>query len=283
MGEVCTEDRDDTVAYLGDGSDALHLSFYLDFAMVKWSAERFRESVGWLEAHIPADGWPCYYLNNHDLSRTFTRLGGGRHAEARAKVAAAMLLTLQRHPHHLRRRGDRDADEQGAAGRDEGPPRHEVLAAFAGQGRRPHAHAVERREERRLQLRASRGSPWIRRTPRGTWSTRTAIRARCSTGTGRLIRLRASRPALSIGSYRVIEDAPRGVYAYVRESEGEKVAVLLNFTSRPITVRFGPDELAGEVLTTLLSSQGDGSGSGGRRPLHLRPLEILIVEIGASS
>ena len=32
MGEVCTEERDDTVAYLGDGSDGLHLSFYLDFA-----------------------------------------------------------------------------------------------------------------------------------------------------------------------------------------------------------------------------------------------------------
>ena len=98
MGEVCSEERDDTVAYLSDGSDGLHLSFYLDFARVKWSAERFRESVGWLEEHIPADGWPCYYLNNHDLARTFTRLGGGRHAEARAKVAAAMLLTLRGTP-----------------------------------------------------------------------------------------------------------------------------------------------------------------------------------------
>jgi alpha-glucosidase len=164
MGEVCTDERDDAVAYLGDGSDTLHLSFYLDFAMVKWSAERFRESVGWLEEHIPADGWPCYYLNNHDLSRTFTRLGGGRFAEARAKVAAAMLLTIRGTPIIY-------------AGEEIGMPMSRVPW-------RVMKDPIGRRYWPLSRGRDGARTPmqWSRRMPSATWRARMRTPAHCSTG-----------------------------------------------------------------------------------------------------
>ena len=183
MGEVCSDERDDTVAYLGDGSDALHLSFYLDFARVRWSAERFRESVGWLEEHIPADGWPCYYLNNHDLSRTFTRLGGGRYAEARAKVAAAMLLTLRGTPIIY-------------AGEEIGMPMSKVPRRVMkdplgtkywplSQGR-DGARTPMQWDSRPTpdSPPASRGFPWIPAIQPGTWSASPRTPTPCSTGTG---------------------------------------------------------------------------------------------------
>jgi alpha-glucosidase len=266
MGEVCTDERDDAVAYLGDGSDTLHLSFYLDFAMVKWSAERFRESVGWLEEHIPADGWPCYYLNNHDLSRTFTRLGGGRFAEARAKVAAAMLLTIRGTPIIY-------------AGEEIGMPMSRV------------PWRVMKDPIGRRYWPLSRGRDGAR-TPM-QWSA--GKNAGFTSGKGwlpvdpshaqRNVESQDADPGSLLNWYRriirAIEDTPRGVYAYVRESGGEKLAVYLNFAARAITVRVPGDELGGAAFRTLISTHSGGDDKPAR-PSHvrLRPYEVLILEIG---
>ena len=280
MGEVCTDERDDAVAYLGDGSDTLHLSFYLDFARVRWGAERFRESVGWLEEHIPAGGWPCYYLNNHDMSRTFTRLGGGRFAEARAKVAAAMLLTLRGTPIIY-------------AGEEIGMPMSKVPRRVMkdplgtkywplSQGR--DGARTPMQWDASPNAGFTRGEPWLPVDP--CYTTRNVERQSADPGSlltwyRRLIRLRAERPALHVGDYRVIDDVPRGVYAYVRQWENERLAVVLNFTSRAVTL---PERLDGSAVgawTTLLSSHDGEAGparGGGRR---LRPHEVLILEAGA--
>jgi alpha-glucosidase len=281
MGEVATDERDDAVAYLGDGSDALHLSFYLDFARIRWSAERFRESVGWLEDNIPADGWPCYYLNNHDLSRTFTRLGGGRHAEARAKVAAAMLLTLRGTPIIY-------------AGEEIGMPMSRVPWRVMkdpigtnywplSQGRDGARTPMQWSAKRNAGF--TSGKPWL---PVDSSHAERNVEDQDTDADSllnwyrRLIRLRGSRPALHIGSYRVIEDTPKGVYAYVRESGDEKVAVFLNFTTRDLALHEPTLEFVDAACKTLLSTHGDAA-SKPTNPLRirLRPHEVLILEIGA--
>jgi alpha-glucosidase len=47
-----------------------------------------------------------------------------------------------------------------------------------------------------------------------------------------LIALRRATPALRLGSYRAVDAAP-DVYAYVREHEGRRVLVALNFAPLP--------------------------------------------------
>jgi len=279
MGEVCTEERDDAVAYLGDGSDSLHLSFYLDFARVRWSAERFRESVGWMEEHIPTEGWPCYYLNNHDLSRTFTRLGGGKHAEARAKVAAAMLLTLRGTPIIY-------------AGEEIGMPMSKIprhvmhdplgtkywpLSVGRDGARTPMHWSAEKNAG------FTSGVPWLPADPshahrnvedqeRDPESLLNWYRS--------LISLRTGRLALHAGNYRVLGTTPSGVYAYVRELRDEKIAVFLNFSARAVTFPAQADELAGNVCRTLLSTHGEGDGEPmALSHIRLRPHEVLILEI----
>ncbi len=277
MGEVCTDERDDAVAYLGDGSDTLHLSFYLDFARVRWSAERFRESVGWLEEHIPAEGWPCYYLNNHDMSRTFTRLGGGRFAEARAKSGCRDAAHVEGNSHHLRRRGDRDADEQGASARDEGSARHEVLAAIQGRD----GARTPMQWDATPNAGFTSGEPWL--PVDSCYTTRNVERQSKDPNSllswyRRLIRLRAAKPALHVGDYRVIDDVPLGVYAYVRQWENERVAVVLNFTPRTVSLPEGLDASAAEDWTRLLSSHDGEAGSARGAHRRLRPHEVLILE-----
>ncbi len=276
MGEVYTDAREEAVAYVGDGSDALHLAFYLDFALCHWSAEEFRESVGWLEAQLPAQAWPCYYLNNHDLPRTYSRLGRGGDAEARAKVAAAMLLTLRGTPIVY-------------YGEEIGMPASKVPRQLMDDplGKRFWPMPLGR-DGSRTPMHWSSGSgagftsgdPWlpcdpssvIRNVERQAGESGSLLNwYRC------LIQLRAQQPALRTGSYRAAEDAPTGVYAYLRESADDSVAVLLNFTSRSVRFQSPLELLEGRAWKTLISTDGAEGGPRELSDLQLRPNEAVVL------
>ena len=277
MGEVFTDVSDDVTSYLGDGSDALHLSFYLDFARRRWSAEHFRESVDWLDANTPEAAWPCYYLNNHDLVRSPSRLGGGRHADARAKVAAAMLLTLRGTPIIY-------CGEE--IGMPMSPIPRRVMKDPLGvtywplsQGRDGCRTPMQWSSGRNAGF--TSGEPWLP-VDRGYATRNVEVQDGQSdsllTWYRDLIRLRAERPALHLGTYRAIEDAPRGVYAYVRQSGAEQLAVFLNFTARTIDLQ-GCGAAAGAQCMTLLSSHARERGMPAGSPLQLRPHEALVMQL----
>jgi alpha-glucosidase len=277
MGEVFTDVNDDVTAYLGESDDALHLSFYLDFARRKWSAERFRESVGWLEEHLPEGAWPCYYLNNHDLARSLTRLGGGRHAEARAKVAAAMLLTLRGTPILY-------------CGEEIGMPMSNIpyrvmkdplgtmywpLTMGRDGARTPMHWSAERNAG------FTTGDPWL---PVDRYHKTRNVEEEDTRPDSllnwyrQLIGARARRASLHAGGYRMIESAPKGVYAYVREHEDDCTAVLLNFTSRVVDMPAESTRFAAPGSEVVLSTH---PGTDGARGIRLRPYEALILDIGA--
>jgi alpha-glucosidase len=70
----------------------------------------------------------------------------------------------------------------------------------------------------------------------------------------RVIWLRHGSPALRAGSYRSLR-APRGVFAYVREADGERLMVTLNFLDRSSRVSIA--ENADVVLSTSDGRTGD--------------------------
>jgi alpha-glucosidase len=276
LGEVFTDVDEDVTAYLGNGSDALHLSFYLDFARCPWSARRFRASVDWLEAHLPDHAWPCYYLNNHDLSRTFTRLGGLRHGEARAKVAAAMLLTLRGTPIlyageelGMRTSTLNPLTMKDPLGRSYWPVNHGRDGCRTPMQWTPGPQAG-----------FTTGQPWL---PVDRSHTRVNVESEDSDPKSllnwyrALIRLRSERPALHSGSYRALDGTPRGVYAYVREHASGRVAVFLNFTPWPARVSVLTD--AGD-WTPLLSTHEVDAATPSQRRVRLRPHEVLLLSVG---
>lgn len=233
LGEVYTDRPEDCLACLGDGTDALHLAFYLNFATRWWHARDYRRAVEWLEAHIPPSAWPCYYLNNHDLPRTYSRLSrrNRRDAEPRAKIAAAMLLTLRGTPiiyygeeigmptSHLPRREFDDP-----VGRRTWP-----LPLGRDGSRTPMQWTAEEGAGFTL------GEPWL--PVDGSHAVRNVTAERDDPQSllawyRQLIRLRAETPALREGSYRTIPGTPKDVFAYMREADGQRVAVFLNFAGR---------------------------------------------------
>jgi alpha-glucosidase len=277
MGEVFSDTPVDCVTFLGDGTDALHMSFYLDFIRRKWSASEYRDSVGWLEEHIPVDGWPCYYLNNHDLKRTYGRLGGSRDADAKAKVTAAMLLTLRGTPIIYN-------------GEEIGMPTAKVPKALMDDplGRKFWPLQVGRDGSRTpMHWSAAHNAgfsshePWLPVDP--SHAVRNVEHQAGSPGSlldwyRRLIALRRSRPALQVGSYRAVHGVPEGVYAYLREAGPDAVAVFLNFTGRTLEIPRPTDVLGDGAWRTLESSHAGEGRKVELAGLRLRPYEALLLE-----
>jgi alpha-glucosidase len=70
--------------------------FNFSLLWAPWNATRWAERVVESEAALnPIGAWPVWVLSNHDTPRHRTRYGG---SEARARVAAAVLLTLRGTP-----------------------------------------------------------------------------------------------------------------------------------------------------------------------------------------
>ncbi|MCB0220595.1 MAG: alpha-glucosidase [Chrysiogenetes bacterium] len=98
VGEVFSETPDARLAAscLGRG-DELHLSFDFSLMYTKWSAGAFRARLREYHESIHEKAWPCTVLSNHDQPRSLTRFGG-RDAHERAKVLAALLMTMRGTP-----------------------------------------------------------------------------------------------------------------------------------------------------------------------------------------
>ncbi len=272
MGEVFTDKPQDCIAYLGNGTDRLHLSFYVDFVRQRWGAEGFRASVQWMEDHIPECGWPCYYLDNHDLVRSYTRLGGRSNADARARVAAAMLLTLRGTPiiYYGQELGMPQSRISRRHMRDPVGRRFWPLPVGRDGARTPMQWSGE--------ARAGFGTaePWLpvhRSSARCNTAAESADPGSLLNWYRRLLVLRTKHRALREGSLRMIEDAPRNVLAYTREHETERIAVALNFSARRIAMRL-PDDT--RSWCPLLSTH-DRAGSCAAG-CDLAPYEALIVE-----
>jgi len=89
------EEPEVSASYLGRG-DELNLAFDFSIMYDKFRAGSFLKTlIHWYNS-IPAEGWPCHVLSNHDKSRAFKRLAKG--STQKAKLLAALLLTQKGTP-----------------------------------------------------------------------------------------------------------------------------------------------------------------------------------------
>ncbi|MCB1027596.1 MAG: DUF3459 domain-containing protein, partial [Microthrixaceae bacterium] len=74
------------------GKPALHLVFAFDFLAAPYRASTLRRLISTFERDYPSPHLPALVLENHDRSRSLSRLGGDL---AKARVMATLLLTLR--------------------------------------------------------------------------------------------------------------------------------------------------------------------------------------------
>jgi alpha-glucosidase len=248
VGEIGVRDLRRHVRYYGE-DDELQLSFNFHFLEQPWVAERFRAVVEEWERLLPEHAWPDYTLSNHDRSRATTRYG-----VERAGVAAVMLLTLRGTPFIYY------GEEIGMT--DVPIPSNRIVD-------------VDDRDPERTPMQWD-ASPKAGFTSGDAWLPLAAEHAKRNVAAQRddpaslfslyrrLNWLRKSSPALRRGSFRTVR-APRGVFAYAREADRERVLVALNFTDAAQTVSLGVGS-----SRVLLSTRHDRDGA---------PVDLARVEL----
>ncbi|MCB0970905.1 MAG: alpha-glucosidase [Acidimicrobiales bacterium] len=75
-----------------DGRPGLHLVFLFEFLASRYSADAYRRLIEQYERDFPAPLAPTYVVENHDRTRSLSRLGGDLD---KARVLATLLCTLR--------------------------------------------------------------------------------------------------------------------------------------------------------------------------------------------
>jgi alpha-glucosidase len=228
--------------YYGTGEDELHLGLNLPFNKLPYRAASFRAAVAELEHRLPAGAWPNYGLSNHDRPRHASRFddGSGELGQARARVAATLLLTLRGTPflYYGEEIGMTDVAEAARVGRDV-------------QGR--DAARTPMQWDSSANAGFTQGTPWLPVPDDHRTRNVAAQRADPSSLLSlyrELIALRRRSPALREGRFVPLR-SPGDVFAYARVTANERVVVALNFSSRPRRLRMRQD--ADVVLATSLA------------------------------
>jgi glycosidase len=235
VGEVYIMDPVEVARYYGK-NDELHLAFNFSFLNASWSADAFRDEFERFQKLVGRRGWPDHVLSSHDAPRHASRYDHATLGEARARLAALMLLTLRGTPFLYQ------GEEIGM--RNVPIPADRLQDPLAQR-----LHPKLSRDPSRTPLPWEPGpgggfttaEPWL---PMGDdTDTRNVTTQRTEAGSllhlyRAALDLRRRTPALHRGSYRR-RTAPENVYAFERRHDGERAVVALNFGDAPATVSLG--------------------------------------------
>ncbi|HZN13208.1 MAG TPA: alpha-amylase family glycosyl hydrolase [Acidimicrobiales bacterium] len=241
VGEVYILSTAKVAEYYGNG-DELHLAFNFPPLHAPWDAVAWRRRIDRVLAEIvPRDAWPTWVLSNHDNPRHRTRYGGG---EARARAAAVLLLTLAGTPflYAGEELGLEDAIVPPDRVVDPGG-RDPCRAPVPWDATPPHGWAT-----------ADTWLPWPPEPDRRNTAALTDDPGSILHLYRRLLAARRVSDGLAIGAMRLL-DAPDGVVAYERASDGDRRVVVVNFTDASVAV-----DVPGPPATVEVSSDGVDEG-----------------------
>jgi len=256
--------------------DEAHLAFAFGLMQAPWNPRTFQRTIDNWERSLPEGAWPCWVLSNHDQPRHISRWGSGALGEARAKVAAALLLTLRGTPFLYY--GEELGLRQGHIPRAEivDPPGKRYWPFYKGRdgARTPMQWNAGPNAGFGL------GKPWMR-------LSRDADRINVEREQSepdsllnlyrRLIALRKATPALRQGAYRSLIERPTEALVYLREHAGQRVLVCLNFAARPAHIDLSLAEgREWKVLLSTATRSGEGMRAAGEVTLYAN--EALLLE-----
>jgi alpha-glucosidase len=213
------------IAYYGAPQfDGVHLPFNFALAELdEWEPHALGQLISAYEAALPDGAWPNWVLGNHDKPRILGRVG-----ERRARLAQMLLLTLRGTPTLYY------GDEIGM--RDVEIPPDLVVdpqgKRSPGYGRDPERTPMQWDASPNAGFCRPDVEPWLPLP--GDYREANVEAQREDPGSmlslvRRLVRLRREHPPLALGSYRELESGEAPVVAYLREHEGNRVLVALNF------------------------------------------------------
>lgn len=256
------------VRYYGENGSELHLPFNFRLMWQPWSAKAMRASVDEMEAALPPGAWPNYVLGNHDQPRLSTRFGG----QAQARLAGMMLLTLRGTPTVYY--GDELGMPNGVI-----PPEkiQDPQGINLGAERSRDVARTPMQWDASANAGFSTVDPWL------PVSDNYQVNNVASQGQDpasslnyyrQLFRLRRTNPALYGGSYAPV-DVEEECFVYIREGQGQRKLVALNFAGSHTTVTTGLEGKGRLDLSTHMDRDREVS----LNCIKLHPYEGIIVDL----
>ena len=281
IGEAAADTPGGPASFYGQGDNELHLVF--DFRLMKsrWCADSFRQFLSQHVPSIPKGGWPTIVMSNHDQPRHIDRYGSGGDAEARARAAALLLLTMPGTPflYYGEEIGMRNGKLRYRDLRD---PYTKRFWPFRP-GRDPARTPMQ--WDSSLQAGFTTTRPWLPVPPDSSQRNVAAEAADPHSLWSlyrQLLALRRMSPALSRGDYHVIEGSPRDCLLYERAARTEagtveRMLVAVNFSERPCEFALPSGSSQGVVMVSTNPDAVDAKWNPAR--IHLGPDEGRLVRL----
>ncbi|MCX8000432.1 MAG: alpha-amylase family glycosyl hydrolase, partial [Leptospiraceae bacterium] len=257
-------------------NDELHMAFNFSFLYTKWDPIKFAKVIEEQEKAMGDVIWPNYTLSNHDQPRHFSRYKKRKSGVQRAKVAAAMLLTLRGTPflYYGEEIGMESEWIPKKYIQDPLGKRYWPLFVGRDRARQPMCWTDE------VYAGFSRVEPWlpvsknkdlinVARQEKDPTSLLSFYKA--------LIRLRKKEIALRRGSLRLTIKENPYILGYERIHDNEKILILLNFSDRER--RFSPPPSLSPRGKVLLSTHRAESVNYNLDIIQLYPYEVNILKI----
>jgi alpha-glucosidase len=256
------------VTYYGAHGSGVHLPFNFQLINIPWNARTIERAVNNYEAALPPHGWPNWVLGNHDQPRIASRVGCRQ-----ARVAAMLLLTLRGTPTMYY--GDEIGMHNTPIQPDQVQDPFEKITPGLGLGRDPQRTPMQWTGEPGAGF--SSGKPWLPLAP--DFGQKNVDRLRDDpqsmlTLYRRLLALRKSEPALSIGDYHHVP-TEGNLLAYLREWGERQFLVVMNLCQQGCTFGSEFPIARGRIA---ISTHLDRGGEKIEGSVTLRPDEGVIID-----
>jgi alpha-glucosidase len=229
LGELAISSWQEWASYYGTDLDELHLPFNFGLLGIRWNAWAIQQVVDACEAVVPVGAWPNYVLGNHDERRIASRIG-----KVQARVGMLLLLTLRGTPTLYY--GDELGMRDGEIPRDRRQDPWERTLPGLNLGRDPARTPMQWNASPNAGFCPAEIKPWLPIAP-DFEQANVEVQRRSPTSllslTRALLTLRRAKPALTKGSYRVVESGSQSCFAYLREEGKQRLLIALNFSAEP--------------------------------------------------
>ncbi len=254
-----------------------------------YSLAHFKEVFSRWDSAFASNGWLSVFLANHDQARMVSRFGNDSAAfrEPSSKMLTTFIMTMRGTPYYYF--GDElgmtnagftsisqyrdmptlnEYQHQKNIGGNIDSFLREVQFSCRDNGRTPFQWDAT------ANAGFTTGKPWISINANHT----TINRAAQETGPNsvlnyfrKAVQLRKDNKVLVYGKYALVDKDNPDVYAYTRELNGKKFLILLNFKSKPATVRTGVDVSKAKLLLDNYANPGNGE--------TLQPYEAAVYDL----
>lgn len=264
-----------------DRNDGFHLVFLFDFAgLLPWqrTAKWFRSVLAAFERYFPPPFQPTYVFGSHDLRRLMSRIGDDLEL---GRVLALLQLTARGVPTVYM--GEEIAMTDRFIARADAQDPVSAKYGFVPDWLREWLPVNLNRDKNRTPMQWTPQEnagfcpdgvrPWLPVNARNK-ADRNVTCQLYDPGSmlnwyRALLHLRKSSAALRSGRLRLLDGLPPTVLGYVREGDGERIGVLINFARRAVSF-----DLPG-AGQTLLASAPQARAGGGRVSLGGRSGLVL--------